>query len=251
MSIREFLTADPVASSSSVLSARRLTCCNVQRVAVDNQLNNTQDQCPVTTSALPWEEATWKSIPNVCGSDSSQESRGAFVCHSNPRPVGTACPRCAEGRSPFARSLGVSPRVLRSFPQEWGIEGVDSWILKQTRRSAVSLLQPAPPTKVTRWPDSILVKTRRPSSNASIPPYSALLCFLRYDSRYSVAGAVHEKGGFHGFRNLHVRMRRVLPDGNPQAMLLPEPAYTPLRVRCRGCIVVSPARAQHTNRPDN
>jgi len=251
LSIREFLTADPVASSSSVLSARRLTCCNVQRVAVDNQLNNTQDQCPVTTSALPREEATWKSIPNVCGSDSSQESRGAFVCHSNPRPVGTACPRCAEGRSPFAGSLGVSPRVLRSFPQEWGIEGVDSWILKQTRRSAVSLLQPAPPTKVIRWPDSILVKTRRLSSNASIPPYSAASRFLRYDSRYSIAGAVREKGGFHCFRNPHVRMRRVLPCGNLRAMLLPESTHTPLQMRRHGCIVVSPASAQHTNSPDN
>ena len=193
----------------------------------------------------------WKSIPIVCGSDSSQESRGASVCHSNPRPVGTARRRCAEGRSPFAGGLGVSPGVLRSFPHGWGVEGVDSWILKQTRRSAVSLLQPAPPTKVIRWPDSILVKTRRLSSNASIPPYSAASRFLRYDSRYSIAGAVREKGGFHCFRNPHVRMRRVLPCGNLRAMLLPESTHTPLQMRRHGCIVVSPASAQHTNSPDN
>jgi hypothetical protein len=33
---------------------------------------------------------------------------------------------CAEGQSPFAEGLGVSPNSLFLFPHEWGIEGVDT-----------------------------------------------------------------------------------------------------------------------------
>jgi hypothetical protein len=32
----------------------------------------------------------------------------------------------AEGQSPFAEGLGVSPNPLFLFPHEWGIEGVDT-----------------------------------------------------------------------------------------------------------------------------
>lgn len=94
--------------------------------------------------------------------------------------------------------------------------------------------------------EPIVVKTSRLSSSASIPPYSAATWFFRYYSRYSIAGAFCE-GGFRCFRNPHVRMRRLLPYGDPQAMLLPESAHTSLRIRCRGCMVVSPASTQLTN----
>lgn len=39
-----------------------------------------------------------------------------------------------------------------------------------------------------------VIKTRRPSSSVSIPPYSAATWFFRYYSRYSVAGAFCEGG---------------------------------------------------------
>ncbi len=36
----------------------------------------------------------------------------------------------AEGQSPFARGLGVSPSF--NFPQDWGIKGVENGLLNAT-----------------------------------------------------------------------------------------------------------------------
>jgi len=181
----------------------------------------------------------------------AQHARISFPCLSELESGALCLPR-EETTSVLVKMRGASRAdtdapfgFASKMPSDGGQSNlrIAEWLIvspSHVRSGANSILC----SPVTR---PVVMKTRRPSRDASIPPSSAASRFFRYDSRCSIAGAVYEHGDLHCICNLRVWMPSVLPAGNPGAMLLSEFASPPLSTRCRGCVLVSPASTQHTN----
>ncbi len=146
-----------------------LTCSNVQRVAVDNQLKLRTGLMYSTARGLRCAPGpgSW------CNPFSPTED--VSVCQRRPR-------RSCGGRDSRLTLLSERSRAVKATCAQTTMTLL--LLVRQNRRNRQCLPE--------FWP--VATKTSRLSSNASIPPYSTTPWIYGYDSRYSIAGAFSEGG---------------------------------------------------------